>query len=80
MKFSKEEIANMLGNSSRIQADMTTEAICDNPESYSNLIELTFDDNGQMAMRAARVVEICEGYFPDMFTPFENHVLKFRTQ
>ncbi|MFC2152813.1 hypothetical protein ACFLSE_09845, partial [Bacteroidota bacterium] len=63
------------GDSSRIQADMTAEAIYDNPDSFENLIELMLEDNGKIAMRVSRVVEICENYFPEYFNPFAEKTL-----
>ncbi len=75
MNFSKREIAKMLGDSSRLQADMVAETILDNQESFQNLVDLMLDDDGQMAMRVSRVVEICESYKPRLFEPFSRKIL-----
>lgn len=75
MNFSKNEITKMLADSSRIQADMVAETILDNPESFKNLVDLMLDDDGQMAMRVSRVVEICESYKPNLLEPLSVKIL-----
>lgn len=51
---------------------MVSDTISQNPESYSNLLDLCIDEIPQISIRAARVAQICAGRSPEIITSIDE--------
>lgn len=74
------DFEKMLTDSSRLIGDMTADAVGDNPAYFEEILQLALADNGTMAMRAARVVELCGCQNPDFAVPNLPGMINFLPQ
>lgn len=70
-------LTEILFDSSRAAADMAVDVIRQKPDMFQEAYTLCLDQEGKMAMRAARVVQLVAESNPQLFHPyFENMVRK----
>lgn len=64
------KIADILSDSGRATADMAVDIISQKPELFKEAYELCMQQDGKMAMRAARVVWLVGENMPEIFKPY----------
>jgi hypothetical protein len=55
---------------------MAVQAIGDNPELFTKILDFALADNGQFAMRAARVVQMSSIAFPELIQPYLKNIIE----
>lgn len=69
------KIEEILVDSSRLAADLTVEAVGDNPEYYAQAMALCFKDEYPVSMRAARVAEMSARLYPELAKPYISDII-----
>ncbi|MBN2174988.1 MAG: hypothetical protein JW731_12715 [Bacteroidales bacterium] len=70
------DLKDLLFDSSRKTADIAVCLVGDNPETFKKVLDFAMEDNGQFAMRAARVVNLAALNHPELMQPYINDIVK----
>ncbi len=68
--MSEIKLAEILTDSGRSTADMAVDVISQRPELFDEAYQLCMKQDGKMALRAARVVQLVAEQMPELFQPY----------
>ncbi len=63
-------------DSSRVIADQIVDAVADNPEHFKTILDLCFSEGYPIAMRAGRVIPLCNEKYPTLIIPYLDQLVK----
>jgi hypothetical protein len=70
------DFRQILCDSSRKVAEIAASLLLDEPERIKQLTEIMLADEYPYSHRAARVLEICSGQFPELFNKQQNSIIQ----
>jgi hypothetical protein len=70
------DFRQILCDSSKKVAEIATSCVLDDPKRISQVTEIMLADEYPYSHRAARVLEICSGQFPELFDKQQNTIIQ----